>query len=89
MENLPLQVAHGQDVVVENGERPHASGGQVECRSRAQTPGAHQRDMTGAQTLLPPLADLGQGEMACVTLPFRSAQAHGITAPRGRRRPSP
>ena len=68
MQDLPLQVAALDHVVIDQAQVAHASGSQVERRRRTQAAGTGQQHARGFQPALPVHADLGQAQVARVAL---------------------
>jgi hypothetical protein len=97
VQDLSLQVRRIDDVRVDDAERPHARGGEVQRRGRPEAAGADEEHLAAKQLLLPGLADLGDEEVAAVALRLLRREA-GVGAgaalqpppphPRGRRRAS-
>ena len=68
MEHLPLQVGNVHDVAVNDTERPHAGGSEVERRRGAEPARAHEQDPGVEQLPLALDADLGDEDVAAVAL---------------------
>ncbi len=66
MHDLALQVRLVDDVGVDDPERAHSGGCEVERRRRAEPARADEEHACVEQPLLPVLADLGDEEVAAV-----------------------
>ena len=73
MQDLALQVAQVDDVVVDDADRADAGRREVEGRRRAEPAGADQQHLGVEQLRLPLLADLGQQEVAAVAVELLGA----------------
>src|SRR5690606_21810310 len=68
MQDLPLQVAAVDDVVVDQAQVPHSGRRQVERRRRAEPARADHQHVRSAHALLPLDPDLGQAQVARIAL---------------------
>ena len=68
VEDLPLKIRDVDDVAVHQRERPHAGRREIERGGRAEATGADQQDLQAQELPLALVADLGQKEVAAVTL---------------------
>ncbi len=68
VEDLALQVGLVDDVHVDDAERAHAGGGQVEGGRRPQAPGTEEQHLGVEQLELARLAHLGQEQVALVAV---------------------
>ena len=66
MQDLTLEVGGVDDVVLDDPERAHSGGREVEGGRRAQSTGTDQQDAGRLELSLAGLADLGKGEVSRV-----------------------
>ena len=75
VQDLALQVAALDAVVVDQRQVADAGGGEIQRGRRAEPARADQQDTAGAQPSLPVLADLGQRQLARIPFPVEIATA--------------
>ena len=74
MDDLALQVGHVDVVVVNEPDRPHPGGRQVQGRRRPEPAGTDEQDPGGADALLPHEPHLRHERIAVVALQLNAAQ---------------
>src|SRR5438552_6469513 len=73
--DLALQVGRVDDVRVDDAERSHARGGEVERGGRPETAGADEEHLAAKELLLPGLTDLGDEQVPAVALRLLGREA--------------
>ena len=84
VDHLALQVREVDHVVVDDPERAHAGGRQVEGGGRAEAAGAEQQHLGVEQLLLALGTDLGDQQVARVAVALFGAQRTRAPRPRSR-----
>jgi hypothetical protein len=77
VDDLALQVRRVDLVELDDAERAHAGGGQVEQRRAAQPAGAHDQHLGVLESLLPGHPDVRDDEVAAVALDLFLAELSG------------
>ena len=85
VEDLALEVGVVDHVHVDDADRAHTGGGQVERGGRTETTGAEQQDLGAEQLLLALLADLGEEQVAAVAVALLRGEDLGRAPVRGPR----
>ena len=90
VEELTLEIALIDNIVVDQTDRPDARRCEVEGQRRSKTPCSDTEYPTTLQATLPLEPDIGQRDMACVPVELVAAeirQGHGVSPSGAPRRP--
>jgi len=82
MQDLSLQVGDVNPVVVDQPDRPHTGGGEIERRWRPESTGPDDEHTGGLEPLLSLDADIGQGQMPCIAVSLVGGECRKVSGVR-------